>query len=248
MSSPQLWTKHYATAAACRTAAANYRWLAGLGLPVPALYAISARHLDFAYVDGRHALPADLPQLAALLGHHHHRAYRAELHRARLDRPYRTPTGLVIPSFLTGRREALRARLESGTVLHPGYTTTEAITALETAVTGPACLYKDSNPRNFLIGHGAVVTVDFDILTVAPLGYDLAKLIVTLAMTHGLHVANTIEEALASYNDVLTGGTAGLPPTPRSQLMIWTGIHHILTSPYLGRGGYQHIWHQPPTP
>jgi hypothetical protein len=43
---------------------------------------------------------------------------------------------------------------------------------------------------------GTPVTIDFDDLTLVPFCYDLAKLIVTLAMTHGPIPCATITEAL----------------------------------------------------
>ena len=247
MSEPRLWTKHYADASGCARAVANYRWLVELAAPVPELHVVEDKLLGFATFRGRHVLPADLPRVAQLLGRLHRNAYLAELHQARLDRPFRTLCGLVIPDFLAGRQDAILARLHDGSVPDPACTADEAISALETALAGPACFYKDSNPRNFLIGSGTTVIVDFDALTLAPLGYDLAKLIVTLAMTHGPHVTELVEEALTSYNAALTDKTAALPPVSRSELMIWAAIHHVLTSPYLGRGGYRHAWSQPQT-
>jgi Ser/Thr protein kinase RdoA (MazF antagonist) len=66
---------------------------------------------------------------------------------------------------------------------------------------GPAAFYKDANPRNFLITPaGATMMVDFDELTLAPFGYDLAKLVVTLAMSYGALTVGQISTALSTYN------------------------------------------------
>ena len=110
---------------------------------------------------------------------------------------------------------------------------------------GPAAFYKDANPRNFLITpEGTPVTIDFDDLTLAPFGYDLAKLIVTLAMTHGPIPAASI----ASRADLVQHGCRpALPGTAgvtREELTNWAEIHHILTSRYATDGRYPFRWGQ----
>ncbi|MGH8965747.1 MAG: phosphotransferase, partial [Actinomycetes bacterium] len=136
--------------------------------------------------------------------------------------------------------------LTSRTVPAAPLTTDQAIRELEAAADSPACLYKDSNPRNFLITDTATtsecVLVDFDVLTLAPAGYDLAKLIVTLTMTHGPLPNTQLQATRAAYNTALTDAPTRLRPVPWTALMTWANIHHILTSPYLGRGGYRHHW------
>lgn len=245
---PRRWTKRYPTAASCQTAAANHHWLAALGAPVPKLYphTLGENHLEFDQVTGRHAQPRDLLPLADLLGWLHRTAYTTDLRRARLDRPHTTNTGLTIPDFLSSRRTPITTLLTRGLVPSASFTADQAVRELQAAAHGPACLYKDSNPCNFLITTIATdptcVLVDFDVLTLAPAGYDLAKLIVTLTMTHGPLPTAQVRAALAAYNTALTHGTAGLGPVPWTALMTWAGIHHILTSPYLGRGGYRHTW------
>ncbi len=86
------------------------------------------------------------------------------------------------------------------------------------------------------------VTVDFDDLTLAPFGYDLAKLVVSLSMTYGALGSARITAALDAYNTA-TRHLPGVMPVTREQLMAWAEIHHILTSRYLGRAGYRHSWH-----
>jgi Ser/Thr protein kinase RdoA (MazF antagonist) len=232
--------------------------LAALGAPVPALLAVHDHALQFEHVTGNHARPGDLPVLAHLLGTLHRLAHTRELHRARLDRPHHTGTGtgtgtgMTIPDFLTRRRPAITRLLNARTVPEPTLTLPQALAAMEKAATGPACFYKDSNPRNFLLTPTGPVLIDFDVLTLAPAGYDLAKLLVTLTMTHGDLPADTLREALASYNTALTHqhdpptDQCTLRPVLWRTLMTWAGLHHILTSPYRGRGGYRHGWSGPP--
>ncbi|GAA4155726.1 hypothetical protein GCM10022416_56400 [Actinomadura keratinilytica] len=103
------WTKHYPDSpegrATCRTAAAHHAWLASLGAPVPELLAARPHTLEFEHITEVHA-PQDLPTLAYPLGDLHRIAHKNELHRARLDRPYRTTTGVTIPDFVTRRHHS----------------------------------------------------------------------------------------------------------------------------------------------
>ncbi len=75
--------------------------------------------------------------------------------------------------------------LRAGRARHRRSASARHSALLHGACGGPAAFYKDANPRNFLITPAGPVTVDFDDLTLAPFGYDLAKLVVTLAMTYG---------------------------------------------------------------
>ncbi|WP_420094795.1 phosphotransferase [Nocardia asteroides] len=47
----------------------------------------------------------------------------------------------------------------------------------------PVALYKDSDIRNFILADDQVAILDFDDLTLAPFGYDLAELIVNGRMS-----------------------------------------------------------------
>ncbi|WUH97679.1 phosphotransferase [Spirillospora sp. NBC_00431] len=251
VTTPHHWTKRFPTPASCQAAAAHHHWLTELGTPVPQLHTTTARHLVFDYVTGRHAEPHDLPHLAELLGRLHNRAYTTELHSARLDRPHTTPNGLTIPDFVTTRTRAINHLLSQGTAPLPPLTTTQTIRAIEAAAGDQPSFYKDCNPRNFLIAHETptgCVLLDFDVLTLAPAGYDLAKLIVTLTMTHGPLPTSTAQAALTTYNTSLTAKTTDLRPVLWNTLMTWADIHHILTSPYLGRNGYRHLWSGTTTP
>jgi Ser/Thr protein kinase RdoA (MazF antagonist) len=241
-----LHVKHYPDLAARRAAQANYQWLAGLGTPIrlPGLITASGLDLYFEHIDGRRARPEDLAMLAAHLGHVHGVAHAKELCQARLRRPYRTPCGHTLASF-PGRRTAAVAReLRAGNVPSAALTIVQARRLL-TRTDGPAAFYKDANPRNFLITPaGTVVTIDFDDLTLAPFGYDLAKLVVTLAMTSGPLPRSTIEAARRAYNNATAGHSATLPAVSLAQMMNWAEIHHILTSRYASDGRYPYRWHE----
>ena len=234
----EVFTKTYADRAACHTAAANHRWLGRLGLELPALLAERPNELDFGFIHGRHAEPQDLIRMASYLGRVHELAFSAALHRARLDTPFSTGFHHRIPDFVTPRLRAVDARLRSGLVPDPLLSSTDVGLLLRKVAGEPAAFYKDTNPRNVLITADGPVMVDFDDLTLAPFGYDLAKLVVTLAMTHG--VLPEIGDALITYN----AGLANITAVSWDALMTWAELHHILTSPYLGRGGYAHGWNE----
>ena len=226
-------------------AQANYSWLAGLEptarlprlLPAP-----DGEHLMFEHVNGRHARPEDLPLLAASLGDMHGDAHARELHQARLPQRYPTRAGHTLPGFPDGRVDAVARELRSGRVPDAWLTVHQAQELIMDA-DGPAAFYKDANPRNFLITPAGPVTVDFDDLTLAPFGYDLAKLVVTLAMTHGALPARQITGAMDAYNAAAGRHRPGPGTLTWAELMAWAEIHHILTSGYLGRSGYWHSWH-----
>ena len=241
------YVKRYPDPAARNRAHANYQWLAELGSParLPGLVPASERdRLAFEHAEGRHATPADLPMLAGHLGDVHGTAHVRELHRARLGQPHLTRSGHVLPSFPDRRLQAVARELQAGTV--PGARLPLArARRLITAADGPAAFYKDANPRNFLITPaGDAVTIDFDDLTLAPLGYDLAKLIVTLAMTHGPIPAPDIAAALSAYNAATAERNQALPSVTWDELMDWAEIHHILTSRHAADGRYPHRWDQ----
>lgn len=237
--------KHYPDAASRRRAERNYRWLASLGSPIhlPRLLTTTGNQLGFEPVTGRHALPADLPALAAHLGQVHAAAYRTGLHQARLDEPFTTPGGHLIPGFLTRRLTAVTRALSRGDVPGAAFSAGQADRLLRDACTGPAAFYKDANPRNFLLTPTGPVTIDFDDLTLAPFGYDLAKLTVTLAMANGPLPTWQITAALNAYNAATANNCPQAAAVTWERLMAWAEIHHILTSRYKDQSGYLHSWH-----
>ncbi|MDQ3151846.1 MAG: aminoglycoside phosphotransferase family protein [Actinomycetota bacterium] len=239
------FTKRYPNTQSCHTALANYRWLAGLGTPLrlPRLVGTDRCGIDFEFIEGRPAELADLIALAAHLGDVHGAAFVTTLHHARLDEPFITADGHQVPDFLSRRADMLRRRLDERVVPAPRFDADRATALLRAAARAPAVIYKDCNPRNFLITETGAVTLDFDQVSLAPVGYDLAKLIVTLAMTHGTVSRGTIESALSAYNTAASRHDPALGYTGMTELRDWTEIHHILTSRYLGRHGYRYGWH-----
>lgn len=241
------FVKHYPSSAVRQAAEANYRWLAGLGSPVhlPALTAASGPVLCFERIDGRCARPEDLVMLAAHLGEIHGSAYVTELHQARLNQPYRAMRGNVLPSFPRRRVDAVARELHAGNVPGNGLMSATRAQRLLAGADGPAAFYKDANPRNFLITpEGLAVTIDFDDLTLAPLGYDMAKLVVTLAMTYGALPGEQVAAALTAYNTAAARQCGTLPGVTWAELMNWAEIHHILTSRYAADGRYPRCWHE----
>lgn len=235
------YTKRYTSAERCQTAVRNYTWLAQHAAPLllPALRAVGPTSLVFEFIEGRHAEPADLPRIAAHMGDVHGAAWVDDLHRARLDAPHTPGQGVALADYPTSRRRALAARHSAGFL--PSEADLDAAQELLTSsLTGPAAFYKDANPRNFLITADAIVTIDVDDLTLAPFGYDLAKLIVTLTMTHGSLPTTAVREALDQYNRAASSHHESLGQTDMERLAVCMRLHGILTAPYLGRGGYRH--------
>jgi hypothetical protein len=77
--------------------------------------------------------------------------------------------------------------------------------------------------------------VDVDDLTLAPAGYDLAKLLLSWGMIHGRRPA--VEDVLDIYN-----ASAGQELCNRDQLAVWLELHHVLTFRYRAIGHYAYAW------
>ncbi|MFJ1933221.1 phosphotransferase [Kitasatospora sp. NPDC088160] len=152
-----------------------------------------------------------------------------------------TTADVTIDDFADSRRERLHRLLATGTVPSPLLTPGAIDDWLEQAATMPAAFYKDANPRNFLITDTTVAVVDFDSLTLAPFGYDLAKIIVTISMTTGPLPEDTIRRAVAAYNR--HPEQRGLPGCSWLEFAAWCEFHHILTTPHHGTNGYRYSWH-----
>ncbi|WNV84926.1 hypothetical protein [Umezawaea sp. Da 62-37] len=90
-------------------ARAHRKWLAALnsGVRVPELRSAGPLRLVFEHLGNRQAGPIDLGVLARALGRIHGAAYIEQLHAARLDVPFTSPSGLVIDDFVSSRRELL---------------------------------------------------------------------------------------------------------------------------------------------
>jgi Phosphotransferase enzyme family len=240
------YIKRYPDAAARNRAETNYHWLTRLlgSAHLPGLHFSGERELHFEHIEGHHAISEDLVLVADHLGYVHGTAYAAELRHGQLRKPYCSAGGQILPAFPDGRLDAVARELSAGNVPGAGLTLPQARRLIAEA-DGPAAFYKDANPRNFLITPaGTPVAIDFDDLTLAPFGYDLAKLIVTLAMTHGRLTATLIADALNAYNFAAAGQHGTLPGVTWDELMNWAEIHHILTSRYTADGRYTHRWNE----
>lgn len=232
-------TKTYTNPAACSRALAHYRFLQRLPrlFTVPELLEATATRLALRTVAGNVAAPSDLTGIADALGQLHCAAHDRHLRAVRLNTTAMVD-GMPIPAFDDPhRRTRLMTRIGSGesTLMTPA-----AVNGLFAAApTWPAAIYKDCNPRNFIVPEsGPVALVDFDDLTLAPFGYDLAKLIVTTAMTYGELPTGLAAAALVAYNRPL----AAEQRCPAARLAGLCEVHHLLTASYLGRNGYCHPW------
>ncbi|MEU6440420.1 phosphotransferase [Streptomyces sp. NPDC047046] len=236
------FTKHYAKPERAAEAVRHYRWLTAHAEPLrlPALYTVGPDSLTFERIEGRSVGPEDLPRVAGLLGHVHGAAWISDLRFASLDTPHHFQDGTTFDDYLGPRQLALRRRHEQGYL--PNKVALYAMSdLLEETARGPWAFYKDSNPRNFIVtGTGDIVAVDTDDLSLAPMAYDLAKLIATLHLTYGPLTDRAVDAALLVYNAAARRHDARLGTTDRSQLDNFVVLHAVLTAPYVGRNGYRY--------
>ncbi|MFM9442615.1 phosphotransferase [Streptomyces acidiscabies] len=236
------FTKHYPTTAQAAAAVRHHQWLATHAGPLrqPELTAIAPQSLTFARIEGRHATPDDLPVLAGLLGDAHGAAWSDRLYQTSMITPdHHFADGTPFGAYLAPRQAALRERRRCG-FLPSDTALTSMLTILEESAEGRAAFYKDSNLRNFLItDDGAVFAVDPDQLTLAPFGYDLAKLVLSMILTYGPQPAHITDEALAAYNAAAHRHHLALGTTSRARFDDFMALHAVLTAPYLGRNGYR---------
>lgn len=218
------FVKHYDDPRRAAAACAHHAWLMALDSDVrlPALLSATPHSLEFEHLGDHHPGPDDLPALAAALGRLHTAAHARQLHAAQLDIPYTMASGLVIVDFVTPRR----ATLEQMPLPTAGL---------------PAALYKDANVRNFILTETGPAIIDFDDLTLAPFGYDLAKLIVSTAMTYGQLDRQVVERALEIYI-VHTASGLGDAVCLLEDVQIYAEFHHLCTARYMRRNGYRHAW------
>ncbi|MEV0934305.1 phosphotransferase [Streptomyces phaeochromogenes] len=238
------FTKQYKTSDQVSAAVRHHWWITEHARPLrlPVLGVIGPTSLTYRWVEGCPARPEDLPRLAVLLGNAHGSAWAGDLQAADLATPHRFQDGTVFADYLGPRKAALQLRLEQGYL--PNRVALHAMLALlEKTAEGPSAFYKDSNPRNFLITDaGDVFTVDTDDLTLAPMAYDLAKLIATLLLTYGPLPDQAIDAALAAYNEAAAHYDTRLGATERDRLDDFLALHAVLTAPYVGRHGYSYGW------
>lgn len=216
------FVKRYASLPIAEAARAHHDWLCRLDAPVriPQLYEVTGTRMTLEHLEGHQPCPDDLPVVAAALGGLHTVAHVRYLQAGRLDRPFDATPTLTIVDFTSIRATALPQDFEFGEL--------------------PCALYKDSNIRNFILTNDHVAIIDFDDLTLAPFGYDLAKLVVSTAMTHGRLGRALVENALDRYNSETN--CIDNAHCDMRQLQLYAEIHHRLTSRYLGRHGYTHRW------
>jgi Phosphotransferase enzyme family len=234
----ETWTKTYPTAQAAAEAVTHYEWIRDVGqLPLPNLLRRDDRKLIFTRVHGRHVTPSDLPNVARVLARFHTAAHQhlggiraGEIHHAR--------NGVTIEAFSHHREQRLLDLLTGPAPPDTWLTPSQVEAWMGHAARLPATVYKDANVRNFLLTGAHTVAVDFDTLTLAPPGYDAAKLIVSAAMTYGPLSPAFIDEVRASYNMVLHA--AHLPICTSEEFTAWTEINHVLTSRFQGLNGYRH--------
>ncbi|MFJ4322798.1 phosphotransferase [Streptomyces tricolor] len=236
------FTKHYETPGKVASAARHHAWLTEHARPLrlPVLTVVGPTSLTYEWIDGRPARPEDLLTLAGLLGDAHGAAWTSDLRPAALNTPHRFQDGTVFSDYLGPRQTALRRRLEQGYL--PDWVALQAMLALlEKTAEGQTAFYKDSNPRNFIITEaGDVYTVDTDDLTLAPMAYDLAKLIAALILTYGPLPTESVNASLQAYNEAAGRHDARLGATDRERLDDFLALHAVLTAPYAGRNGYRH--------
>ncbi|MEU7033675.1 phosphotransferase [Streptomyces sp. NPDC046237] len=244
------FTKRYETPGKVASAARHHAWLAEHARPLrlPVLTVIGPTSLTYEWIDGRPAQPEDLLTLAGLLGDAHGAAWTSDLRPAALNTPHRFQDATVFGDYIGPRQAALRRRLQQGYL--PDRVALHAmLTLLEKTAEGPTAFYKDSNPRNFIITEaGDIYTVDTDDLTLAPMGYDLAKLIATLILTYGPLPTDSVDASLHAYNEAAARHDTRLGATDRERLDDSLALHAVLTAPYAGRNGYRHSGASRPCP
>ncbi|MGW6558510.1 phosphotransferase [Streptomyces hydrogenans] len=236
------FTKHYETTERTAAALRHYRWIARHAKPLrqPALIVLGPLSLTFEWIEGRPVRPEDLSLLAEHLGHAHGAAWHSDLRSAALSTPHRFEDGTTFADYLGPRKAVLRRRHEQGYL--PNESSLHAmLDLLEETAQGPFAFYKDSNLRNFIITKtGDIVTVDTDDLSLAPMGYDLAKLIATLHLTYGVLSEQAVDAALCAYNAAAGRHSSRLGATDRGHLDAFLTLHEVLTAPYAGRNGYHY--------
>jgi hypothetical protein len=214
--------KRYRDALHVQRALAHHHYLLTLGARVPTAWRLPEEPttLVMGSAEGQHPYgQTQLELVAAALGGLHQRALTS------------TATA-ALPGFVEVRQRRLAALRAAGTSLpdlgnwekHAGET--------------PNAIYKDTNRRNVLVSGATVTWLDFDDLTQAPPGYDLAKLIVSAAMTDG-HSPD-VGPLLDAYCTTLRGPSA--IAATRRNLGLWLTMNGALTAGYVGRGGYRHSW------
>ncbi len=227
-----VFVKHYTTAENASRALQAYRWFASMNvLTVPQLLEWSPTSMTYEFVVGRHASIEDLNALARQLGQ-----LSAHVRSAELSGRQNLEAAVIGRSL---RLEDFAVSKDAWIAKHGAELSNSEQASFQRvlSVTRQADLYKDANLRNFLItASGLTVTLDYDSLTVAPTGYDLAKLIVSLYMA-GYDVGkDEMTSALDAFN---ADGSAGVLPADLSDYL---AVNGALTRRYVGANGYVRSW------
>lgn len=235
---PGAFRKSFPDVEAADAAVAHQRWLMGLrsGVALPELLAHTGSTLEFERIAGPTAEPDDITTVARTLGQLHRAAWRGGLRHAEMNRPFPVPGAKKLPGFAEPRRQRLHAALARTECALTHHVIDKW---LDASVNLPVALYKDANPRNVIVSPDrGPVLVDFDTLTLAPVGYDLAKLIVTMAMTFGAVSREQVIETRTRYVTAF-GIDPGL--CPLGHIQVWAEFHHLLTHPWRGQH-YAYNW------
>ncbi|MQB08167.1 hypothetical protein DXT91_29470 [Agrobacterium tumefaciens] len=98
-------------------------------------------------------------------------------------------------------------------------------------------LYKDSNVTNFINYNGGAFIIDFDTITLAPFGYDFAKLLLTDAVkSHSLE-QQRVAGALMQYR-----WTPACGALSANLMLMFMDIHWIMAQPFRRKNSYQVDW------
>jgi hypothetical protein len=223
--------KRYASREALVAAADHVHWMKRTGLRVCDVTATDTDRLELelAWVDGTSvAGDDDLVAIAVQLGQWHRRLATRELRKQTINASHRSH-GVSLCGFIGPRRRILE-RLLPEAADHRQLANAVSSAMERSKVT----VYKDANVRNVVMTAGGPCHVDPDQLGLAPGGYDLAKLLVSSAMTTGQRPG--VEAALRAYN-----GAFGAIACDQADMAIWLELHDLLTARYVGRH-YAHRW------
>ena len=223
-----VFRKRYASAEACSTAVANYSWLLGAAEPLTSLRSAAPVRTRSTLNTSRAGIwtPKSFPHMRYTSGRLTPQRGPPSCDAHAWTRP------TAVPRLGRSRTSSARAPSAWGA-------------SLAEVARGPVAFYKDANIRNTLVtAAGELVTVDFDSLR-RPVGYDLAKCVVSLTMTSGPLTWTQIRSAWSLYNTAAGECDRALGGTSWPAFLAMADIHALLTEPYLGRNGYIHPWRRP---
>lgn len=231
------WCKRFHSVAAATRAVVSQRWMFEESSLPPRIQAVEDRTVRYEPLRGRNLLPDELPKVAALLGQTDARLSRGKL-RGRIAGECISTDAVRIDGFADPFRvNALKKTRAQGSLL----SRSAAIGAVTRGCSFPAALYKDSNVRNFVVVGSRVRVVDFDVVTLAPPGYDLAKLVLSGALTWGVldfHPLDLLSEYVEAACDEL-GAERRVDP---DWFHVWLELHWMLTARYVAPTRYGFSW------